>query len=159
MWGPRGFNSIEEHDEGIIKRFNSVVSDEDDVYVLGDLMLGNNNHGIECINRLKGKLHIVFGNHCTDTRKALYKMLPNVVETADALRFKYNKYHFYCSHWPTLIDNFENCNRFWGLHGHTHSSNKFQFFQHCAYNVACEAHCCYPISIEQIIKDINSFGH
>ena len=36
----RGFNSIEEMNEAIIERWNSVVNNDDDVYVLGDLMLG-----------------------------------------------------------------------------------------------------------------------
>lgn len=36
-----GFSSIQEHDETIIERFNSIVTERDDLYLLGDLMLGN----------------------------------------------------------------------------------------------------------------------
>ena len=35
----RGFNSIEEMNEAIIERWNSVVNNDDDVYVLGDFIL------------------------------------------------------------------------------------------------------------------------
>lgn len=155
IWGPRGFNSIEEHDEEIVKRYNAVVSDEDDVYVLGDLMLGNNNHGIECINRLKGKLHVIFGNHDTDARKTLYKMLPNVVETADALRFKYNKYHFYCSHYPTITSNLEKESLKQveiNLYGHTHQINEFYEDRPFMYHVGVDSNNCHPVLIDDVIS-------
>ena len=45
LWSPRGFNSIEEHDEIIIKNWNELVAPEDEVYHLGDVMLNDNEHG------------------------------------------------------------------------------------------------------------------
>ena len=35
VYGPRGFNSISEHDEAIIARWNETVSEDDIVYLLG----------------------------------------------------------------------------------------------------------------------------
>ena len=63
LWAPRGFNSIEEHDEMIIHNWNEVVGPNDDVYHLGDVMLNDNEHGLECLKRLNGKIHITIGNH------------------------------------------------------------------------------------------------
>ena len=40
LWKKRGFNSIEEHDEGLISNWNKTVSNEDDVFHLGDIMFG-----------------------------------------------------------------------------------------------------------------------
>ena len=40
IWQARGFNSVEEMNEQLIKRHNEVVTAEDDVYVLGDLCMG-----------------------------------------------------------------------------------------------------------------------
>jgi calcineurin-like phosphoesterase family protein len=57
--GPRGFLSWEENAQEIIKRHNSIVDDNDDVYVLGDLMLGDYEFGTECIKQMKGKLHVI----------------------------------------------------------------------------------------------------
>ena len=57
--GPRGFSSWEENAQEIIKRHNSIVDNEDDVYVLGDLMLGDYEFGINCIKQMNGKLHII----------------------------------------------------------------------------------------------------
>ena len=141
----------------LIQKHNSIVNDEDDVYVLGDLMLNDNEEAFKCISQLKGKLHLLRGNHCTDNRWSLYKTLPNVVEMlgwADVL--KYKKYTFYMCHWPTKLTNFEEHNKFFCLHGHSHSSNKFENIKDSCYNVAPEAHNNFPVYIENIIKDLKS---
>ena len=75
LYEPRGFDNIGDHDETVIQNWNSVVSEDDDVYILGDLMLNDNAHGIECIKRLNGHLHIIYGNHDTDARKKIYDEL------------------------------------------------------------------------------------
>ena len=79
LWGPRGFKSSREHDEAVIANWNSVVGPEDTVYVLGDLMLGNNEYGKSCIERLNGNICLIRGNHDTDRRWfEVYPELPNV---------------------------------------------------------------------------------
>ena len=90
IYEPRGFHSVEEMNEAIIDLWNKIVTDDDDVYLLGDVMLGDTQLGIELFKRLKGKIHIVLGNHDTDNRVELYRTLPNVVEVALALKIKYN---------------------------------------------------------------------
>jgi calcineurin-like phosphoesterase family protein len=65
--GPRGhFASIEEHDEAIIERWNSVVKPGDKAYLLGDVALSKT--GLTKVPHLNGKLRIVLGNH--DQEKA-----------------------------------------------------------------------------------------
>jgi calcineurin-like phosphoesterase family protein len=63
----RPFTSLQEHDEYIVKEWNKVVSPEDDVYILGDIVLVNGVKTIEyrkeILSRLNGKLHLVKGNH------------------------------------------------------------------------------------------------
>ena len=76
------------------------------------------------IGRLNGRLHIIRGNHDTETRVRMYETCANVVDIvkwADMLNYK--GYHFYLSHFPTLTGNLEKeslkqctCNLF----GHTH---------------------------------------
>ena len=58
LYSPRGFKSIQEHDEAIIQNWNSVVEPDDTVYHLGDVMLGDNEHGMECLKRLNGNIII-----------------------------------------------------------------------------------------------------
>ena len=106
IWKVRGFTSIQEMNEAYVSRWNEKITNEDDVYVLGDLMLGSVEN-IDFIKRLNGKIHIVFGNHDTPTRQRLYTELPNVVECAWAIMMTYKKHHFYMSHFPTLTGNLE----------------------------------------------------
>lgn len=46
IYQARGFNSIEEHDKAIVDNWNSIVDEDDDVYLLGDLMLNSDDAGI-----------------------------------------------------------------------------------------------------------------
>lgn len=156
LWGPRGFRSYPEHDETIIANWNAVVGPEDDVYVLGDLMLGNNEHGLECLRRLNGKLHIVWGNHDTDVRKELYAQLPNAVEICGwSTMLRYRKYHFYLSHFPTLTGNLEKeslkqCTL--NLFGHTHSRDKFFEDRPYMYNISLDANGNTPVLLDDVIE-------
>ena len=68
LFGPRGFTSSEEHDAAIIEKWNSMIDPCDEVYHLGDIMLGDNEYGIKCLEQLNGRIHIIIGNHDTDTR-------------------------------------------------------------------------------------------
>jgi calcineurin-like phosphoesterase family protein len=156
IYSARGFSSVEEMNEAIIERFNSVVKEDDDFYLLGDLMLGDNSN-IDYVKRLNGRIHIVLGNHDTSTREELYKALPNVVEVRDAIKFKYNKLHFYCSHYPTITGNLEKeylhqCTL--NLYGHTHQNNNFYYDLPFCYHVGVDSHECTPISIETVIKEM-----
>ena len=59
LYEPRGFNSIEEHDENIIKNWNNIITPDDEVYLLGDVMLNDNVKGLNCLKQLNGKIHII----------------------------------------------------------------------------------------------------
>jgi calcineurin-like phosphoesterase family protein len=71
----RPFQTIEEHDEALIKNWNNVVSDDDRVYVLGDVLLGRHKANPNAIlSRLQGKeLHLITGNHDGPTTIESYR--------------------------------------------------------------------------------------
>ena len=77
LYGPRGFSSVEDMNSEIVRRWNSVVTGEDDVFVLGDLMLSDNVSGMNCLSQLKGNIHVIRGNHDTDNRIKKYKTCYN----------------------------------------------------------------------------------
>lgn len=156
IYEPRNFSTKEEHNLAIITLHNEVVSPDDDVYVLGDLMLGDNKEGIELIKKMNGNLHIILGNHDTSNRIKEYKNCPNVKSIQYAYRLKHGKWNFYLSHCPMVVAHEEDDKeKLWSLHGHTHSKNKFCDIPHC-YNVALDAHYCCPVKIEKIIEDIRN---
>lgn len=160
IYGPRGFKDIEEHDKTIVENWNSIVQEDDLVYILGDLMLKDNTKALGYINQLLGKKFIILGNHDTDNRIELYKSeINNLRGISCAERLNYKGYHFFLTHFPCLTGNLEKespkqCTL--NLFGHTHSKNKFYEDRPYMYNVALDAHNCTPVEIEEIIKDIEN---
>ena len=57
------FKSIEERDDYIVEKWNSVVKEDDTTYILGDLILGNIDLAFNNIKRLNGNKILVSGNH------------------------------------------------------------------------------------------------
>lgn len=98
---------------------------------------------------------LYYGNHDTDARIKEYEKCENIKSIQYAHRIKYKKWMFYLSHCPMIIAHGEEAPKLWSLHGHTHSKEKFCEYDHC-YNVNLDAHNCYPVAIEQIIKDIQA---
>lgn len=158
IYESRGFTNIQEMNKTIIEKYNSVVNINDDVYCLGDCILNNLEEGIKCIKSLKGKIHIIRGNHCTDNKVEAYKKCYNVVEVCDIKIIKYSKTKtFYLSHYPTICSNYtDNKNNYViNICGHKHCKNKFQDMDKgLIYHVELDAHNMYPVSIEQIFTDI-----
>ena len=158
IWKARGFNSVDEMNSIIVERFNSRVKLEDKVYILGDLMLGENSgKGIELVKSLNGFKTIICGNHDTKKRCALYANEGWPIY--DALAFKENGYHFYLSHYPTLTGNLEKeslkrCTI--NLFGHTHQTTNFFYDLPYCYHTGVDSHNCYPVSIDEIIFAINN---
>jgi calcineurin-like phosphoesterase family protein len=159
MYGPRGFNSIQEHDKEVIKRINSTTEQEDTLYVLGDVMLNDNELAMEYLSQIHCKLIFLFGNHDTLTRQ---KLLSDKYETVGyATMLKYKKYSFYLSHYPTLTSNYDDkalYQRTINLCGHTHTQDKFaDMDKGYIYHTELDAHNCYPVSIDQIIEDLKNY--
>ena len=61
------FSCVEEMNEVMVDRWNSIVRDEDIVYHLGDVYFGD---GHKVLSRLKGRKRLILGNH--DNGKASY---------------------------------------------------------------------------------------
>ena len=158
LYEPRGFSSIEEHDEAIVENWNRVVKPEDRVIHLGDVMLNDNEKGIEYIKRLNGEICIVWGNHCTDARKELLSTLPNVIILGYAHVFKYKKFSIYLSHYPTLTANYDDrhlSQHVINLHGHTHQQANFLYPNNpFMYHVGVDSHNCTPVHIDEVMTDI-----
>ena len=155
---PRGFQSVEDHNETIIERHNSIVSPEDTVYCLGDCGMGTDIELIKnYISRLNGKKYLAIGNHDSEAKIKAYKEA-NLFEAIQfAYRIRYKKIEYLLTHYPTLVYNGNDPKPVWNIHGHDHDKNIFHDFGH-NYDVCMEAHNCYPVSLEQIHADIKALG-
>ena len=156
IYGPRGFTNVKDHDETIVRNWNNVVCPEDDVYILGDLMLNDNENGIELLKQLNGRKHIILGNHDTTVRERLYLEEGICVEPpnwADMLHYK--GYHFYLSHFPAMTGNLEKESLKQvtiNLFGHTHQ--KEQFYQDIPFmfHVGLDSNNNTPVLLDNIIE-------
>ena len=94
------------------------------------------------------------GNHDGNSRIELYKQCKKIKDIQYSYLIKYKKYQFYLSHYPVCLGNYDmQMSRMWCLHGHTHFKEKFGEVDK-NYNVALDAHNCFPIEIEDILLDI-----
>ena len=157
VWKVRGYKSVEEMNEEQVRKWNEIIFEEDDVYVLGDLMLGDTSN-IEYLKRLNGKIHIVLGNHDTANREKMYRELPNVVEVAEVgIRLKYKKYHFIMTHYPMMTGNLEKESlkqMSLNLYGHTHQASNFYNDMPFLYHVGVDSHNGYPVLLDDIIEEM-----
>ena len=163
LYEPRGFNNVYSMNDAIFQNWNSLVKADDDVYLLGDLMLKNDVGGIWLLKRLRGRIHIILGNHDTDNRVKLYEECYNVVDIVYAMILTYNGYRFYLSHYPTLcthVDHRPPKKDLVNLFGHTHQKDCFfrdektGIVNYRMYNVGVDAHNCFPVSVDEVIADL-----
>lgn len=161
IYAPRGFSNPEDMSKTIVENWNAIIDDEDYVYVLGDLMLSDDELGIELIKSLKGWIHIIRGNHDTRMRLDKYLRCPRVVQIDNAFYLDYQKYHFYLSHYPTITSNLDYDKplkqRLLNLCGHTHTTDKWLdadkgYIYHCE----VDAHDCKPVLLDTIIEDFKN---
>jgi calcineurin-like phosphoesterase family protein len=57
----RPFGSVEDMNKQIVDRWNQKITDDDTVYILGDIALSKDN--VDKVKELKGKKHLIIGNH------------------------------------------------------------------------------------------------
>lgn len=161
IYTSRGFTSIQEHDKTIIENWNKVVAADDTIYHLGDVMLNDNDHGLECLRQLNGNIKLVLGNHDSPARIELYKSIPNVEVIGYATIMKYKKHNFFLSHYPSITGNYDEDKplkeRVINLHGHTHQQRsllwpEMPFIYHCG----VDSNNLTPVNIEDIINNIKT---
>ena len=155
IYQARGFETLEEMNQTIIERFNSLVKPEDDLYLLGDTMLGKLEDSKPLVAALNGKKHFIIGNHDNSNRVKFYKTLSDDVTYANILDAA--KHRFYLSHYPTETSNLEADPKtaVINLYGHTHQTSNFYNDKPYMYHVGVDSHNCYPISLEEILIDFD----
>lgn len=115
----RPFNNIYEHDIELIKRWNSKVKPNDEVWHLGDFAFRNKNPADWYLKQLNGKINIIWGNHDGKVKK--YSHLFN--STQDFAEININNKLIVLFHYP--IQSWHSRGRgSWHLHGHCHGKQK-----------------------------------
>jgi calcineurin-like phosphoesterase family protein len=79
----RPFSSIEEHDEELIRRWNARVTDKDILYHLGDFGFGKSAKLLEIRKCLRGKIHLIRGNHDKNLQRDFLETLSSCYHYGD----------------------------------------------------------------------------
>jgi len=123
----RPYENVDQMNEDLIKRWNSVVGPDDIVFHLGDFMFGNINRFWEYRSRLNGKIYLIHGNHD-------YKLMceGNIEEGFEDICAQMNicvdGQKIYLSHFPFLtFDGIFKDKPSWQLFGHVHSNKNHPY--------------------------------
>lgn len=162
MHDSRPFSSVNEMNEALINNWNEVVSKNDEVYVLGDFIMGAAEDVQPIIDRLNGRIHLIIGNHDTQSKLDIYKA--NDIDCQYGYVLKSHKIDIIMSHYPicdSLLDENYHDNRLPNrifLYGHVHNEAPYGI-HHCnCYHVGVDTNDLIPIKLDDIIcqyKNLN----
>lgn len=135
----------------IIKTWNKRITNQDDIYILGDLFFLGKNLDIDEANKilfkLNGKKHLIIGNHDDFIRKE--KFNKNTLASIDNLKtIKENNNHIIMCHYPIEIWDRKQYGSI-HLYGHVHEMDISPIPNR--YNVGCMLHEFIPKTLEEIM--------
>lgn len=149
----RPFSDVNEMNETIIKNWNHTLNDNDDIYIIGDLFYKGGDP-VPILKRLKGKKHLIAGNHDGVLLKnpVARKFF---VEINDILTIWEDKQMIVLCHYPMIEWN----GYFRGsvlLYGHIHNNTKNDTYQIMknrknAYNVGADILGFTPRTLQETI--------
>lgn len=154
-------------DEALITNWNSVVSENDLVFHLGDFAFAPNWRWEELLSRLNGKINLILGNHDVDRWPGdkIMELFDNVYNQV-ILKVD-NKYKIYLNHYPFLCYEGtyripENCTI--QLHGHVHQHpgctgkdvGRLAYRFPYQYDVGVDNNNYTPVSWEEVKSIINN---
>ena len=151
----RPFESIEEMDETLIWRWNERVTDEDDVYIVGDFAYRNGNTASWYLRQLKGRKHLVIGNHdrltIQDPKAMAYLASVEKMNRVIDNDRKVSLCHFPVAEWTGK--------RHGGYHVHGHLHNRrdevYEFMSRYdkALNAGCMLNGYRPVTLDELIEN------
>lgn len=141
----RSFSDIAEMNNELLVRWNSIVNQDDEVYILGDF--GADGQEKIILNQLKGKKYLIKGNH--DIKSNQYYRDAGFKEVYDHPIII--KDFWILSHAPLYVNkNMPYANLF----GHVHNSPIIKTYSEQHYCVSVERIGYTPISLDDIILTI-----
>lgn len=164
----RPFDSVEQMNNTIVRRWNTRVRSDDNVYVLGDVAMGKIDESLKYIEQLNGNKFLVPGNHdrCWYGNK---KVKPIDIERYTNVGFTIlddkvpGPFDSIMSHFPYAGDSHDedrfkdhrpNDNGQWLLHGHVHDKWRYCGRQ---INVGVDVWDFYPISERTIASIMDQY--
>ena len=152
------FNSIEEMNREIVRRHNKKVSENDHVYILGDIVVCEEKDLEKClsetVDQLKGHLHLIIGNHDMKFREnPIFRKRFETID--DALWLKDWQTNVQLFHYPILMW-YRKTKGAYQIYGHVHNEVKGEDMRWLAkephaLNACVEINHYEPCQIEELI--------
>ena len=157
----RPFSSVEEMEETIISNWNNKVTNDDDVYILGDFCYKAGKTPKEYLDKLNGKKHLIIGNHDDKILKnPIYRKC--FVEIKDILSIKDGDknivlFHYPIAEWPGYFRK-NTIHLFGHIHNNvTNETYKIMYKLNNAYNVGADILGFTPRTLDEVIQLYNTF--
>lgn len=147
----RPFSSLEEMNETMIERWNSVIKPQDHVYHCGDVCMGPKSEFSRIITRLNGKLRLVVGNHDDLNNREFLSHFEKVMTWR-----VFKDGNFLVTHVPVHFASMIPRKCEFNVHGHTHGNSvkvsDSKVDDHRYVNVCVERIDYRPIHFDEIVK-------
>lgn len=151
---------FEEFEKVIVSRWNKKVIDVDDVFILGDICEANLKETLSILNKLKGKKHLIVGNH--DEKFIDEFIKSNLFESIDYIKLINDNGRLVClCHYP-LMDWNEFNRGSYHVFGHVHNKTekngyaykqiKDYYKDKFAYNAGVDVIDFEPKTLDELIK-------
>lgn len=155
----RPFDTIEEHDEQLIIRHNSVVKHDDEMYFIGDFAFCSADKILRILKRLNGTKYFLFGNHDKQMRQAAEgsAIKEQFVWMKDYHELKVDRADVRC---PIVLHHYPiyswNRMHHGALHfyGHTHSGIPTMFAGR-GKDIGVDSNNCYPWNVDDLVELMN----
>ena len=150
----RPYKTIEEMDEDIINKWNSIVTPNDVVRILGDVALARSKDDVEkaikLVKRLNGNKSLIVGNHdaklLKDERfRQLFSSIKHYSKVTDSGR-KVILSHYPIEEWDGFYKGYIH------LHGHVHNNDVNLKKINNRYNVSLEVLGYKPRTLDELIN-------
>jgi calcineurin-like phosphoesterase family protein len=155
----RPFETIEQMDAALIRLWNERVTDDDDVYIVGDFAYHNNYTATWYLRQLRGRKHLIIGNHDRHTVQdakvmECFSSVERMARIADNDRVV-SLCHFPVAEW--------NGKRHGGYHvyGHIHirRDEVYEFMSRYdkALNAGCMINGYRPVTLDELMENNRRF--
>ena len=153
------FSDINEHDAFLIQRWNKKVTNKDDVYILGDLSFRAEKPVSLYLSQLKGRKHLIVGNHDGHWMKQVQDMSV-YFESVDYLKIiRHEKKQITLCHYPMLEwpgSRYVESGTSFLIHGHIHNETRSGVYDYIsknqphAFNAGVDINGFEPVSFEEL---------
>lgn len=152
----RPWKTVEEMDAGLIENWNKRVTEEDDVYVLGDFCFKGVKKAVVYLSHLNGRIHLIRGNHDRFMGQATFQewvQFKRLVSYEGWYKqFEDNGREVVLCHFPIMYWDGMDDRGSYHLYGHMHSRPNMQHPHKDAFNVGVDVNNYMPVTLDELLE-------